>query len=218
MRILAFDTTAERLSVALLDGERLRLRAAKPASDQDEQLPKEAGKLLKSAALALKDVDAFAAATGPGRFTGIRVGLTFAGMLGPSLGKPAIGVSWLEAAAWRASPEPGLVVAVVRGWKDEWFFQLFERGETPRPAGEPSWAGVPELGEAVRKALAGRAARLVGPGARAALEQLPGFLAEAESRGLDASDLLAPAKHRLETHGDPSLAPLYIKPPHYERK
>lgn len=215
MRLLSFDTTAARLSVALLDGDRLRLKTAKAAADQDEQLPREAERLLKSAKLALKDVDAFAAATGPGRFTGIRVGLTFAGMLGRSLGKPAIGVSWLEAGARRAAPELGLVVAVIRGWKDEWFFQLYDGAVA---AGAPQWAEAAGLRKPLLAALAGREARLVGPGARAALEQLPGFFAEAEPRGLDASDLLAPAKARLESGASMGLEPLYIKPPHYEKK
>lgn len=220
MRLLAFDTTGERLSIALLDGGRRRVRTAKASAEQDEQLTKETERLLRSAKLRLADMDAFAAATGPGRFTGIRVGLTFVGVLAKALGKPAVGVSWLEAAAWKAARGNELVVSVVQGWKGELFFQVFRRdGERPEPLRPPRWSQPAGLAAAVKADLGGRAASLVGPAAPAAAELLgreaPG---EEEARRLDAADLLVAAKARLERGSEDPLEPLYIKPAHYEGK
>lgn len=200
MRLLAFDTTGDRLSLALDDGKKVRRRLERVGRDQDEMFPGAADRLLKSAGLELSDIDAFVAASGPGRFTGIRVGLTYATVLAKTLGKKAAGVSWLEACAWKAPASARLVVAVVPGWKGESFFQVFRRGEDgPRPIQPPGWAAPERLAQAVRESAGGEEALVL------------------EDKTLSAVDLLAPARARLASGRLEELAPLYIKPPHYEK-
>jgi tRNA threonylcarbamoyladenosine biosynthesis protein TsaB len=55
--------------------------------------------LLGRCGVAMEQIDCFAAAVGPGTFTGVRVGMTCAMGLAEAMGKPACGVSNLEALA-----------------------------------------------------------------------------------------------------------------------
>jgi tRNA threonylcarbamoyladenosine biosynthesis protein TsaB len=63
----------------------------------------EIDRLLKRHVLALKDLDAFAAASGPGSFTGVRVGLAAVKGLAEATGRKVVAVSNLEALAWFGS-------------------------------------------------------------------------------------------------------------------
>src|SRR5581483_341942 len=130
----------------------------------------------------------------------IRVGLTFAGVLARSLGKKAVGVSWLEAAAWKVQGPSPLAAVVVPGWKGESFFQIF-RWEKIGPVAvhPPRWSKPEGLETAMRADLGGAEAQIV------------------DKPELDASDLLVPARARLAAGTVEELAPLYIKPPHYEK-
>ena len=95
MLILAFDTATERATSALVDdgevlGERVS-RASTLLADVDA--------LLRQAGAHPRDIDALALGTGPGSFTGIRIGLAAAHGLGLALGVTAAGVSTLDALA-----------------------------------------------------------------------------------------------------------------------
>jgi tRNA threonylcarbamoyl adenosine modification protein YeaZ len=93
--ILAFDTATERATSALVDdgevlGERVS-RASTLLADVDA--------LLRQAGAHPREIDALAVGTGPGSFTGIRIGLAAARGLGLALGVTAAGVSTLDALA-----------------------------------------------------------------------------------------------------------------------
>jgi tRNA threonylcarbamoyl adenosine modification protein YeaZ len=111
--ILAFDTATERATSALVDdgevlGERVS-RASTLLADIDA--------LLRQAGAHPRDLDALAVGTGPGSFTGIRIGLAAARGLGLALGVPAAGVSTLDALAAGA---PG-AIPVIDGKRREVF-------------------------------------------------------------------------------------------------
>jgi tRNA threonylcarbamoyl adenosine modification protein YeaZ len=91
--ILAFDTaTAVATSALVDDGEVLGERVSRAVT-----LLEDIDALLRQAGARPPDVDALAVGTGPGSFTGTRVGLALARGLGLSLGAPAAGVSTLDA-------------------------------------------------------------------------------------------------------------------------
>ena len=98
--ILAVDTTSEYGSLALLRGEELLeevlLHAPKGFANV---LYGHLGELLDRHGLKPGEVDCFAAASGPGSFTGVRIGLACVKGLAEALGKPAIAVSNLQAIA-----------------------------------------------------------------------------------------------------------------------
>lgn len=91
---------------------------------RSEKLWSEIGSLLGSLQLTMADVDAFAVCTGPGGFTGLRIGITAVKGFAVALNKPAIGVSSLEAAAFAIGPSQ-LVCAMVNAYKSEVYSQLF---------------------------------------------------------------------------------------------
>jgi tRNA threonylcarbamoyladenosine biosynthesis protein TsaB len=94
-RILAIDTTAEFGSIALA-GEEMLLHAPDGFGGVIFERIKQ---LLQRTGLRLEDVDAFAAASGPGSFTGVRIGLAAVKGLAEAMGKPAVGISNLEVLA-----------------------------------------------------------------------------------------------------------------------
>lgn len=65
---------------------------------QDAQLPELVAKACEQAGVQLTDIDRFGVVTGPGSFTGVRVGVAFARGLALATGAPCIGVTSLEAA------------------------------------------------------------------------------------------------------------------------
>jgi tRNA threonylcarbamoyladenosine biosynthesis protein TsaB len=105
MLILAFDTATHQATSALVrDGELLGERtstASRVLADADE--------LLRAAGLEQGDLTHLAVGTGPGSFTGIRIGLACARGLAFSLDIPVAGVSTLDALAAGA---PGAVPVI----------------------------------------------------------------------------------------------------------
>ena len=99
-RILALDTTAEFGSIALLEGAVLvgELLLHSPDGFGHILFPR-IEMLLTLHGWTLDSVDCFAGSTGPGSFTGVRIGLAAVKGLAEGAGKRAIGVSSLEALA-----------------------------------------------------------------------------------------------------------------------
>jgi tRNA threonylcarbamoyladenosine biosynthesis protein TsaB len=101
LRLLAIDTTSEYGSVALAEGgrvvEEVRLYSADGFA---HTLFGEIEKLLARHQLQFGDLGGFAAAAGPGSFTGVRVGLTAVKGLAEATGRQVVAVSNLQALAW----------------------------------------------------------------------------------------------------------------------
>jgi tRNA threonylcarbamoyladenosine biosynthesis protein TsaB len=93
MLILAFDTATDVATSALVDGDEVlgerTSRAATLLEDVDA--------LLRQAGAQTRDIGGLAVGTGPGSFTGVRIGLATARGLGLALGIPVAGVSTLDA-------------------------------------------------------------------------------------------------------------------------
>jgi tRNA threonylcarbamoyladenosine biosynthesis protein TsaB len=99
-RILAIDTTADIGSLALLEDAELREEILLKSEDGFAHLLfAQIDLLLKRHGWPLDSIGCFAAAAGPGSFTGVRVGLTAVKGFAETLGKRAVGVSNLEAIA-----------------------------------------------------------------------------------------------------------------------
>ena len=104
MKILALETTGARLGVCLW--EDFKPKASKvevDAKSYSHRLMPVMHDLFKKAKWKPQDLDAVAVDVGPGRFTGLRIGVAAARTLGQALDKPVIEVSSLEALAAQSS-------------------------------------------------------------------------------------------------------------------
>ena len=104
MRALAIDTTTRAGSIALIDDDRIVAeRSGDESRSHAERLPADVVSLLTDHGVELGDIDLFAVASGPGSFTGLRVGI--AAMQGFALvrRRPLVGVSALDALAHGAA-------------------------------------------------------------------------------------------------------------------
>ncbi len=103
-RILAVDTTSRWGSLALLSGDIIVAERAIESDDGFGHLLFPAiEELLAVAGWNVGEIHCFAAAAGPGSFTGIRVGLSAIKGLGAALSKPVAAISTLAAIAWHGS-------------------------------------------------------------------------------------------------------------------
>src|SRR5688572_19804666 len=101
MLILALDTSAAAGSAAIVrDGAGVIARGGDGSRTHGERLPLELMAILDEAKLTLDAVDAFAVVTGPGSFTGLRVGIATIQGLAMARGKRVAPVSTFEALAF----------------------------------------------------------------------------------------------------------------------
>jgi tRNA threonylcarbamoyladenosine biosynthesis protein TsaB len=101
LKILAIDTTSERGSIAITEGEQVTAEIALHSTDGFAQvLFGEIENLLAGNGLRLAEIDGFASASGPGTFTGVRVGLTAVKGLAEGMSRKVVAVSNLKAMAY----------------------------------------------------------------------------------------------------------------------
>ncbi len=106
MKILALDVTSEFGSIALLDGAKLIEQVAVHSPEGFAHvLFQEIEALLALHGWTIADVEGFAATSGPGAFTGVRVGLTVVKGLAEACGRKVVAVSNLRALACFGSAE-----------------------------------------------------------------------------------------------------------------
>lgn len=130
MVTLALDTTTRVASSALaVDGDVAGERVSESPGGHGEQLPRLLMMVLDEAGVALAEVDLFAVATGPGSFTGLRIGIATMQGLAFSGGKPLAGVSALDALAAISSGEGIPVVTWVDAWRGEVYAARYEHGQ-----------------------------------------------------------------------------------------
>jgi tRNA threonylcarbamoyladenosine biosynthesis protein TsaB len=99
-RILALDTTSEYGSLALVDdGKAIAEESLHSTEGFSRILFPQLSELLERNLWKVDGIDCFAAAAGPGSFTGVRVGLAAVKGLAEALGKPVVAVSNLQAVA-----------------------------------------------------------------------------------------------------------------------
>ncbi|MEV4085652.1 tRNA (adenosine(37)-N6)-threonylcarbamoyltransferase complex dimerization subunit type 1 TsaB, partial [Nonomuraea fuscirosea] len=144
MLVLAFDTATPAVTAALHDGERVLAESTTiDARRHGELLVPTIESVLSEAGVRLREVSAVVAGSGPGPYTGLRVGLMTAQGLSTTLGVPAYGICTLDAVAYASGlGEPFLVATDARRKEVFWarYSDCRTRAEGPfvdRPADVP---------------------------------------------------------------------------------
>ena len=162
MLIFAIDTALEACSAAVLDtatGAVLAQESRVMARGHAEALMPMIKRVLDVARLDVAAIDRIAVTTGPGSFTGLRVGIAAARGLALAAGKPAVGLSTLSAfaAPLVAADDTIPVVAAIDARHDHVYLQVVG------PAGRTLFAPrLTPMREALRVAAASGAPRLIG--------------------------------------------------------
>lgn len=149
MLVLALDTTSEYGGAALFrDGECLSEELSQSAEGYSvtlfqmvDRLTEAVGAKGTTPVRGLADIDLYAVANGPGSFTGIRVGLAAAQAWAKAFGRPAFGVSVLEAMVDEAQPQTDLAVPILDARRSELYRGVFRRSATEDRALVPEGDG-----------------------------------------------------------------------------
>ncbi len=129
MILLAFDTSGGFLSAAVYDKAKLKARFhSDAAARHSEALVPLIKKILQKAKVRPKDVGCVAVGTGPGSFTGLRIGVTAAKVLAYALDAKLVGISSLEAMA-RAEQADGTYAILSDARRGQVYAALYRRKE-----------------------------------------------------------------------------------------
>ncbi len=100
MTVFAMDTTSTNATVAIIDDNKILGEFSVNSKNTHSQtIMPMTDEILKKCNMELGDIDVFAVCTGPGSFTGVRIGMSAVKTLCQALGKPIIGVTSLDALA-----------------------------------------------------------------------------------------------------------------------
>jgi tRNA threonylcarbamoyladenosine biosynthesis protein TsaB len=218
MNVLAFDTCLGAVSVAVLSRcpEGTLMRDAFEIRDRGhaERLMPMIAEVMAEAGLAFADIDRIAVTTGPGSFTGVRVGIAAARGLALASGRPVVAATSLAVMAQQAAAllDQGraarLLAVALDARRGMVFLQLFDaaHGELGPPV-LLAPEGVPALVEGRPVMVVGSAAGAVAEAINAAGGNAQALLPDLQPRAralAQMADRLAPVS---------PLRPLYLRPP-----
>ncbi|MFX4286258.1 tRNA (adenosine(37)-N6)-threonylcarbamoyltransferase complex dimerization subunit type 1 TsaB [Janibacter sp. G349] len=213
MRLLALDTATSAISVAVHDGEQvLASRSAVDARRHTELLAPMLVETLAAAGTGVDEVTHVAVGTGPGPFTGLRVGLVTAQTFAHARGIGVHGVCSLDALAAAAAAqghEGELLVATDARRKEVYWARYRCAAGEITVLDEPEVTRPSELPEEVRALPAVGRGPLLYP-------DLLTSLAGGDADGLldvDAGVLAGLAARRIAAGADMPIEPLYLRRP-----
>jgi tRNA threonylcarbamoyladenosine biosynthesis protein TsaB len=139
--VLSLDTATARTTVAVVSssGDVLAEASHLDARRHAEVLPRLVREVLTAAGTTPAQLDLIAVGVGPGPFTGLRVGVTFARATAHALGIPAVGAMTLDVIArGQSGRDPGPFTVVTRSRRVEVAWAAYDdalRGEIHRVEG-----------------------------------------------------------------------------------
>lgn len=188
MLVLAIDTALDACAAAVLDTDTnwLIMQESLPmARGHAEALMPLLQRVMKASGIAFAALDRIAVTTGPGSFTGLRVGLSAARGIALAANKPVVGVTTLSAFAAPLVGENGsnAVLSVIDARHDQAYYQLVtgSGGTLVRPRLAP----IEEVLDAARFG----ALRIVGNAAEAVARRWPAAVPPAEVRQQAAPEI-----------------------------
>ncbi len=226
MILLAMDTSGTGVTVAVHNGSGpgaavVTERSTDDARRHAELLAPTIEEVLGQAGVVVDEVTDIAVGVGPGPFTGLRVGLVTAGVLGLALGVPVHGFCSLDALAWSvrlAEPELGAFLVATDARRREVYWAAYESHDGHAVRVEGPHVGPPAEVRTVdpdgmARPVFGHGVQLY-PGALGADEPGRSDDGQRPQPQLRAGALAGLAVHRLQAGDGPFPAePLYLRRP-----
>jgi tRNA threonylcarbamoyladenosine biosynthesis protein TsaB len=130
MLLFGIDTCCMAATAALVDDKKLVAETTvNRGKTHSEKMMPQVEEMFKIAELDPGDVDAYAAAVGPGSFTGVRIGVATAKAMAQAVQKPCVAVSTLEALAYSSRLFDGVVSPILDARRDQVYNALFDCGK-----------------------------------------------------------------------------------------
>jgi len=129
MKLLAIDTAASILSVAVSNGDEILSAETEAGTSHSELVMDLIDSLVKKARIKPKDLNGILCMGGPGSFTGLRIGYSIAKGLALSLSIPFAPVPTLDCIANNEKYSHGLTLAVIEARKNACFYAFFKDGQ-----------------------------------------------------------------------------------------
>ena len=201
MKVLGVDTALGACSVAILDGEKILSQQFVPmARGHAEALAPMAADVMRDAGLGFDALDRLAVTTGPGTFTGQRVGLAFMRGLKLALKKPLVGVTSMEAMA--VATQKNKVAVIHDARRDEAYLLFWDGGVVLEPMVMGFAAAIEEIRSFSPQIIAG-----TGAAQAAAQTSIP-------ASEITQPDALWVARLAMTRNADDAPpAPLYLRAP-----
>ncbi len=226
MLVFGIDTCSSAATAAISDNTKMVAQTVVNMGRTHSQIMMpQIEEMFKTVGIDPGDIDAYAAAVGPGSFTGVRIGVATAKGLAQAVNKPCIAVSTLEALAYSSKIFDGIAAPILDARRDQVYNALFDckSGEMHRLSCDRALAlsdlleelkgldrnvifmgdGVFVFEEEIRKALGGKA--YFAP--KTTVMNLGGAVAEIGLEKLKSGDVLHYSK----------LVPSYIRLSQAER-
>ena len=206
--ILAIDTCLAASSIAVLDGEIVLAARSEPMTrGHQERIAVLARDVAAGAGVKFADLTRIAVTVGPGSFTGLRVGLSFAKGLATALSIPCVGVNTLEALAATAGAT-GFVAGVLDAKMGQVYLQVFDGGKALMA---PDALEVGVAAARLAELYSGGPATLVGSGAPLVADVLPDAMVLTPAYADPVAVARLAAARPAPSH---SPRPLYLRAPY----
>ena len=224
IKILALDSTAEVSSVCVCEGERLVCEiTVNTGNTHSQTLLPALEQALRMAEITVNDIDVFACSTGPGSFTGVRIGVATIKGIAYGKNKPCVSVSTLEALAYNQIGSNGLVCPVMNARRSQVYNALFrcENGSITRLCDDRALA-ISELDEEL--ADVSESIYLCGDGyaiTESGFKKTKVSYVPERQRCQSAYSVAQIALHKYnsgEYVDDAALVPIYLRPSQAERE
>ncbi len=127
MLIFGIDTCCNAATAAIADDKKMVAQTVVNMGRTHSQIMMpQIEEMFKTAELDASDIDAFAAAQGPGSFTGVRIGVATAKAMAQAVNKPCIAVSTLEALAYSSKCFDGIAAPILDARREQVYNALFD--------------------------------------------------------------------------------------------
>lgn len=152
MLIFGIDTCCNAATAALLEDDRLVAQTViNSGKTHSQKMMPQIAEMFRQAEKEVEDVDCFAAAVGPGSFTGVRIGVATVKAMAQAVKKPCVSVSTLHGLANNVSVFDGIICPILDARREQVYNALFWGGRKLERLCDDRALGIEELLEELKE-------------------------------------------------------------------